>query len=103
LNKGDFYEAHAAYWLTLIHSTCRINQQYKLKVSHVNTPTALSRFKMVIFRHHYVMQKNSRCIETEQRYLCRVLHFIHQNLKLISPPNDQATAYGAFWKDATEY
>jgi len=28
LNKGDFYEAHAAYWLTLIHSTCRINQQY---------------------------------------------------------------------------
>jgi len=50
------------------------------KVTHANTPTALSRFKNVIFRHHYVMQKNSGCIETKQPYLCRVLHFSRQNL-----------------------
>jgi len=26
LNKGDFYETHTAYRLSLIHSTCSSNQ-----------------------------------------------------------------------------
>ena len=47
------------------------------------------------FRHHYVMQKNSSCVETEKSYLCKVLHFNRQNLMLIGPPNDWATAYGS--------
>jgi len=47
----------------------------ELKATHANTPTALPSFKNVIFRHHYVKQKNSSCVETEQRYLFRVLHF----------------------------
>ena len=88
LNKGDFYQTPTAYRLALIDSTCSSNRQAEVKVTHANTPTPLLRFKNVIYRHHYVMQKNSSCIETEQRYLCRVLHFNRQNLMLISPPND---------------
>jgi len=42
LNKGDFYEIHAGYWLALIPSTCSSNWQYELKVTSENTPTALS-------------------------------------------------------------
>jgi len=42
------------------------------------------------------MQKNSRCIETEESCLCRVLYFNRQNLMLVSPPNDWATAYGTY-------
>jgi len=68
-----------AYCLVLIHSTCSSNRQAELKVAHANTPAALPRCKKVIFRHHYVRQENSRCIETEQRYLSRVLHFNRQN------------------------
>jgi len=45
---------------------CRSNRQFELKVTHENTPNASPRFKNVIFRHHYVMQKNSHYIETEQ-------------------------------------
>jgi len=88
LNKGDLYEIHAAYWLVVIHSACSSNRQSEFKVTHTNTPTALPRFKNVISRHHYVMQKNGSCIETEQRYLCRVLHFNRQNSMWIRPPND---------------
>jgi len=29
--------------------------QSELKITHANTPTALSRFRNVIFLHHYVM------------------------------------------------
>jgi len=75
LNKGDFHETHAAYMLSLIHSTCSSNFQSELKVTHSNTPTALPRFKNGIVRQHYVMQKNSSCTETVQRYLCKVIHF----------------------------
>jgi len=73
------------------------------KVPNENEPTALSRFKNVIFRHHYVMQKNSRCTETEKSFLCKVLHFNSQNLMLIGPPNDWATAYSSYWKYLTEH
>jgi len=55
MNKGDFYETHSAYRLALIHSTWSSTRQFELKVTHENTPTALPRFKNVIFRHHYVM------------------------------------------------
>jgi len=58
---------------------CRSNEQSDLKVTHENTPNAPPCFKSVIFWHHYVTQKNSRYIETEQRYLCRVLYFNTQN------------------------
>jgi len=42
------------------------------------------------------MQKNSICIETEQRYLCRILHFNRQNLIFIKLPNDWVTACGTY-------
>jgi len=80
LNEGDFYETHTAYRLALIHSTCSSNRQSELKVTHANTPTALPRFKNVIFRHHHVLLTNSRCIAIEQRYLYRVLRFNRQNM-----------------------
>jgi len=67
---------------------------------HTNCTT---RFKNVIFRHHYGTRKNSSCIETEQCYLCRVLHFNRQNLMLITSPNYQATAYDTYWKYLTEH
>jgi len=86
-----------------LYSTCSWNLQSELKVTHESTPTALPRFKNVIFRHHYVMQKNSSCIETEKSYLNKVLHFNRQNLMLIAPPNDWATAYGNYWKYPTEH
>jgi len=73
-------------------SACSWNLQTELKVTHENSPTALPRFKNVILRHHYVMQKNSSCIETEKSYLCKVLHFNRQSSMLISP-NDWATAW----------
>jgi len=73
-----------SYWLALIHFTCSSNWQYELKVTSENTPTALLYFKYVIFQHHYVMSKNSRCIEIEQSYLCRVLYFNRLNLMLIT-------------------
>jgi len=36
-------------------------------------------------------------------FLCRVLHFNRQNLMLITPPNDQATTYGTYWKYHPEH
>jgi len=91
LNKGDYYETHAAYRLALILSTYSSNRQSELKVTNANTPTTVPRLQeryFPRFLHHYVMQKNSRCIKIEQRYLCRVLQFNRQNSMLISPPND---------------
>jgi len=88
LNNGEFYKTHVAYRLVLIHSTCSSNRQSELKVTNANAPSAQSRFKNVILRHDYVKQKNSSCIETEQRSLCRIFHFNRQNLMLISLPND---------------
>jgi len=60
VEQRRLHENHVAYRLALIHSTCSWNLQSELKVTHENTPTALPRFKNVIFRHHYVMQKNSK-------------------------------------------
>jgi len=82
LNKGDFYETHAAYRLALIHSTCSSNRQSELKGTHANTPTTLPRLQeryFPRFLHHCVMQKNSHFIKIEQGYLCRVLQFNRQN------------------------
>jgi len=79
VEQGDLYETYAAYRLARIHSSCSSNRQSELKVTHANTPTALPHFKNGTSRHHYVMQKNGSCIETEQRSLYRVLHFNRQN------------------------
>jgi len=49
------------------------------------------------FQHHYVTQINNSSIETEQRYLCRVLHFNPQNLMLISPPMTRPAWVNFFW------
>jgi len=57
---------------------------------------ALPRFRDVIFRHHYVTQENSSCIEIEKSYLCKVLHFNRQNVVLINSPTDWATAYVSY-------
>jgi len=43
-----------------------------------------------------VMQKLSNCIESEKSYLCKVFHLNSQNLMLIGPLNDWATAYGSY-------
>ena len=59
VEQRRLHENHVAYRLTLIHSACNWNLQSELKVTHENAPTALSRFKSVIFRHHHVMQKSA--------------------------------------------
>jgi len=69
----------------------KIVTRVTLSLIHTNSTTF---FKNIIFRHHYVMRKNSSCIETGQCYLCRVLHFSRHNLMLITSTNDQATACG---------
>jgi len=69
LNK-EFYETHTAYWRALWFTTCSSNWQFELKVTHANAISAQPRFKNVIFRHHYVMQKNSRFTKIEQRCFC---------------------------------
>jgi len=58
-NKKDFYETHMAYRLALVHSTCSSNRHFELKLTHANISTAIPRFKNVIFRHHYAMQKTT--------------------------------------------
>ena len=73
-------------------------QRYPRK--HIRCTT---RFKNIIFRHHYVMQKNTNCFETDKSHLCKALHFNRQNLMLLGPPNDWATAYGSCWKYPTEH
>jgi len=84
------YETHTAYGLALIHSTCSSNRQFALKVTHATAPSTQPCFKNVIFRHHYVMHKNSRFATTEQhnvltqRYRCRVLQLNRQNAMLIT-------------------
>ena len=70
-------------WFTVV-AVQTYNQSSKLPTQ--NTPTTLPRFKNVNFRQHYVMQKNSSCIENEQSYICRMLHFNRQNQMLKSPP-----------------
>jgi len=59
VEQRRLHENQVAYRLALIHSTCSWNLQSKLKVTHENAPTALPRFKNVIFRHYYVMQKTA--------------------------------------------
>ena len=55
------------------------------------------------------MRKNSSCIETDQCYLCRILHFNRQNLVLttqnlmLTTHTYQATAYGTYWKYLAEH
>jgi len=93
VEQRRLHENHVAYRLALSHSTCSWNLQSELKATHENRPTALPRFKNVNFRQHYVIQKNSSCIETEKGYLCKVLHFNCQNLMLIGPANDWVTAW----------
>jgi len=52
LNK-DLRNSHCL-WASSDYSSCSSNRQFALKVTHA---IAQSRFKNVIFRHHYVMQK----------------------------------------------
>jgi len=54
-------------------STCSSNRQSELSYPRKHTPTALPRFKNVIFGQNFVTLKNNRCTESEQRYLCSSL------------------------------
>jgi len=61
LNKGDFTKTTLPIvWLLFILLAV---EAYNLSSKFENTPN-------VIFQHHYVMQKNSSCINTEKSYLC---------------------------------
>jgi len=83
-----FYETHVAYRLAVIHSACSSSLQSGLWIAHANTPTTLSLFNNVIFRHGDVIQKNISFIETNQINVCTDLHFTHSNLMSKNPPND---------------
>jgi len=66
LNKGDFTKTTLPIvWLLftlLAVETYNLSSKFPTKIHQ----TALPRFKNVIFRRHYVMQKHSSCIETEK-------------------------------------
>jgi len=87
LSKEDFYEAHAAYLLALIHSTCRSNRQSQLKVTHAhpNSTTPLQERHFPTKLHH---AKKQPLYRTEH---CRVLHCNRQSFMLISPRRPVAT------------
>jgi len=59
LNKGDFYETHAAHRLVLIYSTCSSNRQSEFHVTHANTPTALLDLKNVNFHTVALFRKTA--------------------------------------------
>jgi len=82
LNK-DFYETHTDYGLALIHCVCSSNGQFELKVTHANASSAQPRFKNVIFRHHYVMQKTVVLLQLSNVTFA-VPHSNRQNVMLIS-------------------
>ena len=105
-NNGDLRNSHClSTGSDSLQATWSSNRQSELRVTHANTPASLLRFKNVIFRHHYVMQKNSSYTdaESEQRSLCIVLHFNRQNLILISPLHHQAAAICTYWQYPTEH
>jgi len=58
LNKGDFYETHAAYQLALIHSNCSQTDNFSLKL-----PTQTHQRHFTRFRYHCVKQ----CFSTFSR------------------------------------
>jgi len=66
LNKGDFCETHVAYRLALINSIAVQTDNLSSKLPTKTHQMHHLLQKNVIFRHHYVMQKNSHCVETEQ-------------------------------------
>jgi len=58
LNNGDLRNSRSlSAGSDSLH--CNSNRQSELKVAHANAPNAPPRFKNVIFRHHYVMQKTA--------------------------------------------
>jgi len=75
LNKGDFTKPRClsagSYSLYLQLKPTIWAESYSRKYTYCTTPLQERHF----FRHHYVMQKNSSCTETEKSYLCKVLHF----------------------------
>jgi len=56
-------------WLLFTLLTVQTDNQILKLPTQSNCTTPL---KNVILRHHYIMQKNSICIETEQRCLCKL-------------------------------
>jgi len=92
LNNGDFTKTTLpiGWLLSILLAVQTVNLSSKL-------PTKIHPASgKVIFRHQYVMQKNSSCIKTEKSYLYKVLHFNRQNEMLINSPNNWATAYGSY-------
>jgi len=109
LKKGDFYETQIAYRLALIHSTCSSNlhsMKLPMQTQQLHHLASRTVFSNTITSHRKTRgSPSSSFIETEQRYLCRVLHFNRQNLMLVSPSNDSASegqillTYGLFYKN----
>jgi len=77
-------KTHTSYGLALIHSTCSSNRQFALKVTHATAPSAQTRFKNVIFRHHYVMQKTAFLLKLSN---VAFAEFFTSTAKMQSPPN----------------
>jgi len=95
LNKGDFTKTTLRIgWLLfalLAVETRNLSSNYPRKCTNCTTPLQERHFPAPLRQ-----AENSSCIETEKSYLCKVLHFNRQNLMLIGPPNDWATAYGSY-------
>jgi len=91
LNKGNIDEIHVAHRLTrftlLAEQTCSRSSKLPTETHQLHYPASRTSFSDTITSCRKTAEQ--RCIETEQRYL----HFSRQNLMLISPPNDKATAY----------
>jgi len=87
LNNGDICGIHFAHQLALITvvavQTYNLSSKLPAQAHQLHCPASRSHFPTPL-RH----AEKSSCIETEQRYLCRIRHFKRQNIMFISPPKD---------------
>jgi len=102
LNKGDFTETTLPIvWLLftlLAVETYNLSSKFPTKIHQLRYPASRTSFSGAI-----ASCRNTAVVLKLRSYLCKVLHVNGQNLMLIDPPNDWATACCSCWKYSTEH
>jgi len=89
LNKGDFYETYAAYWLALIHSllavqTDNLSSTLPTQTYQLHRSTSRTSF----FDNITSCRETAVVLELSNVTPLRILDFTRQNVMLINPLND---------------
>ena len=89
LNKGDFYETHAAYWLALIHSllavqTDNLSSTLPTQTHQLHHSTSRTLFFDTITS----CRKTAVVLELSNVTRLKMLYFTRQNVMLMNTPND---------------